>query len=62
MKAREAKDGQKYSLGKRASRPDGYSEAVCNGWNGLGTGILFLVFDEWGKRKMILVPPDEEIK
>lgn len=62
MKASEAIDGQMYKLGARAGRPNGYKDAVCNGWNHMHNGILFLVFDEYGKRKIHLVDPSEEIE
>lgn len=60
MKARDAQDGQVYSLPALGQRP-AYSEAVCSGWNYTHEWILFVVNDERGKRRMAMVMPTQEI-
>lgn len=62
MKAVDAVNGQYYRLEPRTGRPEGDLKALCQGMNGLNTGILFLVYDEYGKRKMLLLPVNEEVK
>jgi len=61
MKAKDAIEGQLYDLPPKKSFPLGIKDAQCDGWNGLHTGILFLTFNEFGKRTMLLLRPEEEI-
>lgn len=61
MKAREATDGQVYNLLGKGQRPQ-YKNAVCSGWNHSHEWILFIVQDDFGKRKVTLLMPEEEIE
>lgn len=61
MLAKESAVGQVYSLEHRAGRPNpGQAEAI--GWNNSHEFLLFLLFDEYGKRKVVTVAPNEEVK
>lgn len=60
MLAKDAVDGQVYSLPPIGQRP-AYREAVCGGWNHSKEWLLFVVVDERGKRKMVLAMPSQEI-
>jgi hypothetical protein len=61
MFAKEAIDGQRYNLSGRGQQP-AYQGAVCNGWNHTKEWMLFVVNDERGKRKVIMIMPNEVIK
>lgn len=61
MLAKEAVEGRTYQLEVRGSRPNG-CKAECIGWNGTREFLLFLYFDKYGARKILMVGPREEIK
>ncbi len=60
MKAKDAIIGQLNTLEQRGNRPKGPAE--CSGWNASHEWLLFLVFDEYGKRKILMVAPTEELR
>lgn len=60
MLAKQAVNGKMYKLEQRSSRPSYIAE--CNGLNYLGDFMLFLVFTEWGERKMLAIPLTEVIQ
>lgn len=59
MKSKDAVPGRMYKLDARDWRPTG--DAECVGFNYIGEFMLFLVFDKWGKRRIITVPLTEEV-
>lgn len=60
MKASNAIDGQLYSIPARGKRL-AYGTAECLGFNHSNEWVLFTVNDDWGRRKAVMVMPDEEI-
>lgn len=60
MTANDAIPGKMYTLKKKDFRPN--SNAECIGLNQQKDFVRFLVFDNWGKRQVILVYPNEEVR
>lgn len=60
MRAEQAIEGRMYHLNKKGNQPEEKS-AECYGWNHNKEFVRFLVFDEYGSRKIRMVFPQEEI-
>jgi hypothetical protein len=49
-----------YNFEVRQYRPEGKGE--CVGLNYISEFMLFLVFDKWGKRRIVTIPLTEEVE
>lgn len=59
MQAKDCVNGQMYQLGQRDWRPSCVAE--CYGLNYSNDFMLFLFFDNWGARKILAIPLNEEV-
>ncbi len=59
MLAKDALIGNSYKLEARGNRPEGKAE--CIGWNHSHEWLLFLSYDNQGKRKVLMIGPQETV-